>query len=192
MGGCLGPRQVCLGPQQVCLGPRQICNYSYSPPPPAPQLQAVHAADARVITASDYTVLIEGVPSQLSAAELQEWCSHYGSGEGGRLLHLQSCDSSMPAVCLCRSAHLHPLIVRMLSRILPVRPDFGCAAAALPLLVFVLTVRADPRCPAALQWWAPSMCRMWATACGWRSACRCCWSGASWPCWVGPDKRQSP
>ncbi|PRW39140.1 kinase domain [Chlorella sorokiniana] len=46
------------------------------------QLHAVHAADARVITASDYTVLIEGVPAQLSAAELQEWCSHYGSVVG--------------------------------------------------------------------------------------------------------------
>lgn len=45
------------------------------------QLHAVHAADARVITASDYTVLIEGVPASLTSAELQEWCSHYGSGE---------------------------------------------------------------------------------------------------------------
>lgn len=44
------------------------------------QLRAVHAADARVITASDFTVLLSGVPTSLSPAELHEWCSHYGSG----------------------------------------------------------------------------------------------------------------
>lgn len=139
----------------------------------------MHAADARVITASDYTVLIEGVPSQLSAAELQEWCSHYGSGEGGRLLPLQWCDCSMPAVCLCNSSvHLCCFLCACAAAPPPCRPDFDCAAAALPLLVFVLTVHTHQCRPAALQWWAPSMYRMWATACGWRSACRCCWSGA--------------
>ncbi|KAL4440168.1 hypothetical protein ABPG75_003169 [Micractinium tetrahymenae] len=43
------------------------------------QLKAVHSADARVITASDYTVRLQGVPRGVTAAELQQWCSHYGS-----------------------------------------------------------------------------------------------------------------
>jgi len=51
------------------------------------QLHAVHTADARVITASDYTVALDGVPHGLTSAELRDWCSHYGSGAwvGGRL-----------------------------------------------------------------------------------------------------------
>jgi hypothetical protein len=44
------------------------------------QLAAVHKADARVITASDYTAVIRGVPRGVSDAELRDWCSHYGSG----------------------------------------------------------------------------------------------------------------
>lgn len=50
------------------------------------QLHAVHTADARVITASDYTAVIQGVPHDVTEAELRGWCSHYGSGEGRWLL----------------------------------------------------------------------------------------------------------
>jgi hypothetical protein len=44
------------------------------------QLHAAHAADARVITAGDYAVLVQGLPAPLADAELRDWCSHYGSG----------------------------------------------------------------------------------------------------------------
>jgi hypothetical protein len=48
----------------------------------------VHKADARVITASDYTAVIRAVPRGVSNAELRDWCSHYGSGApGSRGLH---------------------------------------------------------------------------------------------------------
>ena len=106
------------------------------PPPPPLQLHAVHFADARVISASDYTAVIQGVPEGVSDAELREWCSHYGSGaraEGGlepigmcagtpgalpRPAAIMPCDSQRPsashpcrhrAPCLCSRGLLpHP------------------------------------------------------------------------------------
>lgn len=44
----------------------------------------MHSADARVITASDYTAVIAGVPAGVTDVELREWCSHYGSGGQGQ------------------------------------------------------------------------------------------------------------
>lgn len=41
----------------------------------------MHASDARVITASDYTAVVQGIPGTVADSELREWCSHYGGGE---------------------------------------------------------------------------------------------------------------
>ncbi|GAB4814122.1 hypothetical protein N2152v2_001168 [Parachlorella kessleri] len=43
------------------------------------QLEAMHKVDARVITASDYSVIITGInPSTTTDKVLQDWCRHYG------------------------------------------------------------------------------------------------------------------
>ena len=126
------------------------------PPPPSPphthsthtaasQLEAVHSADARVVSARDYSVLLHGVPRTLPAADLRQWCSHYGSCEWRRCCAL---------ICLL-PAVLSQSLPRVQNNVALMPPRLGV-----------------PPCRDCLQWLLHTTFPTLATQSVWQTACR--------------------